>query len=161
MTDLQQDVIEEHYNDNEFGLYNPVEREQIAVGFSKVFSYLFGRDKTNRIWRALRTDINGNLKITSGTQAINAPQATAVTPISVANGAVLSANPLRKSFMIINDNLAQLAPDNSVVVKYPSPSTSAGIRIPPGYAYIDDTWAGDVFMLQNSGTAQVTIIEYY
>ena len=159
---VEQKPVQNNWNANEFGLRPKNLVETISANFSKVFSYLFGWDVNNLIWRAIRTDVAGNLLVANGAQAVNAPSITnfAVTGTSQQ---LLAYNPLRRSFAIYNDGYNTDGIVAALILTYPSPTGNYQLNLPAGSLYEDDSWQGAVFIkAQNDDFAQdVTVIEYF
>jgi hypothetical protein len=155
----EQHPVQDHYNDNEFGLKPPQADEPIETGFSKEFSHNFGWDAINKIWRAMRADKSGNLLIGSGTQSINPPL---ITPVLIATTAtvILNQNTSRKGFAIYNSGGNDSAYAVPIFLQYPSGLPSAFITIPAGYGYYDDNWSGQVSALAITVSTTIYVAEY-
>jgi len=67
-TQESQTPIEDNFDDNEIGFKPSPIYNKILGNYIKTIAYLFGRDNVSKLWRQLRTDSNGNLRVTSGTQ---------------------------------------------------------------------------------------------
>lgn len=158
---VDQKPILNNWNQNEFGLQPRNLVERIAANFIKVFAYNFGFDANTPIWRALRSDVSGNLKVSNGAQSANPPLLTQLSVTGVAQQ-ILPINTARRSFIINNDCQSLVGSASSLIIVYPNPNSSWQLILPVGWSYFDDDWQGtvSVVLLSGAGPQSITIAEF-
>lgn len=147
---------------NEFGLQPLNAIEKVLKHLIKAFAYQFGWDETNLMWRAIRSDVGGNLKTTSGTQGTLPPSISLVN-LTTAYSEILAANPNRSYFTVYNNSFGPDLGGAEVLIQYPNPNSSEAIHIPPGTIYTDTNWSGAINGLVNginTTTQSIIITEY-
>jgi hypothetical protein len=156
-----QSPIEQNFDDNDAGLQPHRVNNRILVNYIKTFAYLFGRDERNLIWRMIRTDSSGNIKVTPGAQQQLIPNVSNPQLTSAAGTQVLKANPDRKAFLIWKGVVPATGKGNALFINYGTISLTNSIFLPAGWGYKDDTWNGDVFITPQVVNMQCSIIEYF
>lgn len=157
-----QTTIEENFDQNEVGLQPPFVKNRILANYIKTFTLLFGRDEPNSIWRMLRTDNYGVLRTTNSQQNDLRPLKHIFT---VPNGAtplkVISADTLRKEYMIINDIDSTTTRRCAIHIQFGLNNTFQDILLPTGWGFKDSRWSGDVFVLSTSQTPDIMVMEFF
>lgn len=140
-----QTPTDSHFDDLEEGMLPQVPRQSVQTGYTKQLSFNYARDTFNNIWRKLKSDSAGNLKVKLSTQGVDRPLPgnTNLTAVFVL---VLPANPKRSSVIIFNNSQSGITFADSIQLKYNLSSASPDITIMPGYMLIEDNWSGDIFM---------------
>lgn len=152
--------VQDNFYANEFGLLPPNPLQIVKPDFLQVFGYNFGWDRANKIWRALGSDPGGNLKYSNGTQNAYPPsiQTVEVTGVSAK---VLSYNALRRYFTIEFATASEIGDSSEITVTYPNINNTAGIVVPLGFLYVDDSWSGDVYAQTNGTDDFIVVSEYF
>lgn len=142
------------FNTTDQGLqpYNP----DIAIDdkLLQALVRLLGFDAANKTWRALKTDQDGRLYVTTApTQGLNVSQSV----VSVLNTqtTILAANPSRRQMIIQNLGSAAiyLGLGNTV-------TTATGLQIPSNGIFIDERFLGAVYGISGTSGQDVRVAEY-
>jgi len=161
MVNNSQTPTEQNFDETELGLQPPDIKNRFLFNYIKSLSFLLGRDEDNLIWRMLRTDASGNLKVTDSAQAKLSPHESVISLPAGVNTKILLFNPLRKKYVIANNRANGTTPPRLVFISYGNNPLNNTINVAPGWAFYDDSYNGDVYAKCSSGSSFIDVMEFF
>lgn len=148
---------QQHFYEVEEGFMPQEIGKQIKFGFIKAFVFNHIWDSSKPIWRLMRGDSGGSLRITNGTQGGSEPSIrhVAMTGLYI----VVAPLNLSRSQVIISNADLSTGNNFAIQLKYGSNSAFVGLNVPYGTSWIEDNWAGDIYCTGTAGQ-NITILEY-
>lgn len=157
-----QTPVEQSFDDTELGLQPPNPVNRFLFNYIKALVFTLARDEPNKIWRMLRADNNGNLRIKLGGQSTLPPVATTFSVVAgLPPTKVIGSNTQRTSWMIINDGSTGNNLMQTVLVSYGNQPSAQYFRLDVGMGIRCYSWNGDVFCRGLNSTADIRIVEFF
>lgn len=149
----------QHLNTDGIGNYEDgIEPQElnpdIAPGFTKALSHLWGWYPPLKLWRKMSLDAQGRLLVSTQNNNFATPN-QASTLVLVAGTVLLTVNQSRLGFYLYNVGL------NTIQISFNSTLTfTAFTSIPPGCIFTFDNYIGGLSARAPTGNSIVQIIEY-
>lgn len=127
---------------------------KLSDDLQDTLSRLFGWYDAGQFWKKVNVDSQGRLLTSANAGQINAGNIS-TTVVGLVALKVLSANLLRRTFLIKNDGVTNLFFGFDAAV-----TAVSGFPLYPGEMYSDDVYVGDIYLISSAANGSVKAIEY-